>query len=62
MDKKREQLMIKKEVIFLIICAFLIFIAGCQTLTGAVKGACEGAKKDWAAIEGADDWMQENFW
>lgn len=54
--------MIKKGIIFLIVCAFLILIAGCETIRGAFKGAWEGAKKDWAAFEGADDWMRENLW
>jgi predicted small secreted protein len=54
--------MIKKGIIFLAVCVFLILIAGCETIRGAFKGACEGAKKDWTAFKNVDAWMREHLW
>lgn len=50
--------MIKKATVFLVFSVFLIFIGGCET----IKGAFEGAKKDWQAAKKTDDWMRENLW
>lgn len=53
--------MIKKGI-FITVCAFLILIAGCQTIRGAFKEACKGAKRGWASFVNADAWMRENLW
>lgn len=51
--------MIKRSVaLFVLSAACLIFICGCNTL----KGAAEGAKKDWGTVEKADEWVQKNLW
>ena len=47
-------------VIVLLLC--VIVVSGCETITGAVKGAAEGIPKDWAALKKADAWMRENLW
>lgn len=65
MDKKEVRLIVKKCSLFFILFIFLVLICGCQTM----KGAAEGAKKDWQAlqktgenIKKADDKMQEVLW
>lgn len=57
--------MIKKATLFFVLSAFLILIGGCET----IKGAFEGAKRDWesatgrgTALKNADEWMQKNLW
>jgi len=36
----------------------IIFAQGCGTL----KGAREGFKEDWKALQKTDDWIRENMW
>ena len=51
----------------------VLFICGCETAKGAAKGTvhgvgavgtgiADGAKKDWAAVMKADDWVKDNMW
>lgn len=40
----------------------LLFFQGCGTLKGASKGAAEGFKEDWQALQKTDGWMRENMW
>lgn len=61
--------MLKKALALFYICAFLFTLAGCETMKGAASGIYEGAKKDWAGVNGAwgklkdaDAWMQKNLW
>ena len=54
----KEEEVIKKGFALFILFAFLILISGCET----VKGACEGAKRDWESAKKIDDWMQKNLW
>ena len=58
MDKKARRLAIKKCTIFFIFSIFLILISGCETM----KGAFEGAKKDWDSAKKADQWLRKNLW
>ena len=57
MDKK-EAAVIKKGLTFFILFIFIIAIGGCETL----KGAFEGAKKDWQSAKQTDDWIKKNLW
>jgi predicted small secreted protein len=43
-----------------LLCVFII--SGCETITGAAKGAVEGMQKDWAVLKKADDWLKKNLW
>lgn len=54
--------MIKKGALLFILFSFLVLIAGCQTVTGAVKGGAEGAKKDWESLKKANQKMEEVLW
>jgi hypothetical protein len=62
--------MIKKSCLVFILFAFVISIAGCQTVfqasagavAGASMGAAEGAKKDWDFFKQLDPWIRENLW
>jgi len=36
--------------------------SGCNTLKNTLKGAGEGAKKDWEVLKRWDKKMQENWW
>ena len=56
MDKIRARF--TKGVIFFILSIFLILSSGCET----VKGAFQGAKKDFQSVKEADDWMRKNLW
>jgi predicted small secreted protein len=44
----------------LLACAF--FLAGCNTVSDAAKGASAGAKKDYKEVKKADVWLQDNLW
>ena len=57
MDKK-EAAVIKKGLALFILFAFIVLVGGCET----VKGAFEGAKKDWQSAKKIDDWMKKNMW
>jgi predicted small secreted protein len=48
----------KKRSALFILSILLILMAGCET----VKGAFEGAKKDWQTALKADEWIRENLW
>jgi predicted small secreted protein len=48
----------KKVFVLPVLLLVLILFTGCET----IKGAAEGAKKDWQALEKADDWMRKNLW
>jgi len=50
--------MIKKGTIFFILSVFLILVSGCET----VKGAAEGATKDYENAKKLDKKMQEVLW
>ncbi|MFH1355435.1 MAG: hypothetical protein ABIH19_04740 [Candidatus Omnitrophota bacterium] len=50
--------MLKRCLALFTLTIFLILASGCGTL----KGAAEGAKEDWAAVEKADAWFRENLW
>jgi len=59
--------MIKKATLLFILVAFVICVYGCET----VKGACQGASRDWetakgigaaAAVMKADEWIRKNLW
>jgi predicted small secreted protein len=54
--------MMKKAVMFLVLAAAMIAFSGCNTISGAAKGAKEGMKKDAQAFKKSDQWMQENLW
>lgn len=58
MDKVKGRFMIRKAALFFVLSVFLILIGGCET----IKGAFEGAKKDWQAAQRVDDWIQDNLW
>lgn len=55
---KKEAAVIKKGLTVLILFTFIFLAAGCET----VKGAFEGAKKDWQSAKKFDDWMRKNMW
>ena len=55
---KKEAAVIKKGLTVLILFTFIFLAAGCETL----KGAFEGAKKDWQSAKKFDDWMRKNMW
>lgn len=57
MDKKGG-VMIKKSFAFFILAIFIGCLSGCET----IKGAAEGATKDWATLKKADNWLQKNLW
>lgn len=54
--------MIKKGAILFVLSVFLILIGGCETIKGALKGATEGAKRDWESAKKIDSWIRENLW
>ncbi len=56
MDKKGGSM--KKCLAFFALLIFMTLIIGCET----VKGAAEGAKKDWANLGKADAWLRKNLW
>jgi predicted small secreted protein len=61
MDKKGVR-MINRAFLLFILLAFVISIGGCNTVSGAAKGAAEGAKKDYEAAKKTDSLMRENLW
>lgn len=48
----------KRGIMILVLLLGLAFIYGC----GTIKGAAEGAKKDWQVLIKADDWVRKNLW
>ena len=54
--------MFKKGILLFVLFAFIVVIAGCETMKGTAKGAAEGAKKDWQAAIKADEWIKKNLW
>lgn len=55
--------MIRSKVLLAIVFFSVgIFLSGCGTISGAAKGAAEGAKKDWQTANKLDDWIKENLW
>lgn len=40
------------------ILGLILFMQGCAT----VKGAQEGFKEDWKALQETDGWMREHLW
>jgi len=67
--------MVKRFNLLFLVLFFssVLFICGCETAKGAVKGTVngvgavgagigEGSKKDWAAVMKADDWVKDNMW
>lgn len=55
---KKEASVIKKGLALFILTIFVISIGGCET----IKGAFDGAKRDWESAKKIDDWMQKNLW
>lgn len=48
----------RKGAMFFILSIFLILSSGCET----VKGAFQGAKKDWQSVKEADARMRKSLW
>jgi hypothetical protein len=48
----------RSKILVLVMLGMVIFGQGCATM----KGAKEGFKEDWKALQKADDWMKENLW
>lgn len=61
--------MIKKSALLFMLAVFVISIAGCETVKGAIQGAKEDrkgtiqvTKKVWQSVQEIDDWMRKNLW
>ena len=54
--------MIRRVFIAVFIGIAGIVFSGCNTVSGAAKGASDGAKKDYEEAKKADVWLQDNLW
>jgi len=54
--------MSRRLVTVFILLAFVILIAGCETVHYALLGASDGLQQDWASLQEADAWMRDNLW
>lgn len=50
--------MIKKGILLFMALLYVVLSSGCET----VKGASDGARKDYENAKKADKWMQDNLW
>jgi len=55
-------MMERRLAMVLILLAFVILIAGCETVQYALSGASDGLQQDWASLQEADAWMRDNLW
>jgi len=62
MDKKEAAVMTRKFAILFVLLAFVILIAGCETIKYAFTGASDGFQQDLATLQEADAWMRDNLW
>ena len=51
-----------RALMFAVLLACALFIAGCHTVSDSAKGASVGAKKDYQEMKKADAWLQDNLW
>jgi predicted small secreted protein len=54
--------MFKKAIGLLILTAFALSLAGCNTIGGAAQGAANGAKKDCEAAKKLDAKVKQELW
>jgi predicted small secreted protein len=59
---KKGGVMIKKGLVIFVLLLVVALESGCNTVSGAAKGASDGAKKDWEAAKKTDVWMKKNLW